>query len=455
MSISFGGMASGLDTNNIIKQLMYLEEAPIRSMQRKQKTFEQQTSVWQKVNTSLDTFKNKMKDLQDIFDQVATTSSDEDILTATADSNVGEGSYQIEVNQLAQAHSVASTTSYANSTDALNLNSGALGSFKININGVSKTIDINDGTETDSLTDIKGKINETLVDADGNQLAQASIIDNKLVLDSVETGKANAFSFDDTDGMLKELGVINADDTVNVLQEAKNADLTVNGLNITDRESNQIDDIIEGVTLKLKEAGTSTVTVGVDKEGMIEKINEFVTEYNSLQDTLDQYGDKEGALQGDYTLRKIDSSLYDSVIKPVENAGLEKNTLSLIGVEVDRYSKLSVDESKLEENIDSHLADIKEMFANEDNGIINRTVDKIDMAIDKVDGYVNNRIKSLEDQSRYIDDDIIDIKKRLEIREEGLRRRFTRMEQALSSMQNQGSWLTSQIGSMGLNNGMM
>ncbi|WP_018249191.1 flagellar filament capping protein FliD [Orenia marismortui] len=531
MGISLGGF-SGIDTSSMIQQMMYIEEAPVRRMEEKQDEMNSEIKAWQEINTQLDTLKTKATDLEDIFGEMSVSFGDEDqsSITATATDGANSGSYNIQVNKLAKAHRVASTQQTDSSSD-LNLNSGAGGSFDVIVNGTTMNISV---TGDNSLNGVMDAINndDQNDDGDGNKLVEASIVDNTLVIESVDTGTDNTLTFaDGAEGVLQELGVVNGTDAIqNELQTAQNAEFTVDSLLIT-RQSNEVDDVLNGVTLNLENTTSSelTMTVGADTGAMKEKIQSFVNQYNKVINKLDKYGDKEALLQGDATLSSIQSTLYNSTVvssdtvsstewlsntplsgggdlvvngttvnlatgddlatiasainavggvtasvnddnkiviesdtsTPVDLSGsssqalsdlkmpqtFEKNAISLLGVEVDKKGELSIDDDKLEDALTGDLSDVEQMFTGV-NGVMDRIEKNVELATDTFEGYVSGRIDTLERQVDYLDDDIADMERRLEIREENLRQQFTAMEQAMSQMQNQGSWLSSMTGSM-------
>ncbi len=85
--------------------------------------------------------------------------------------------------------------------------------------------------------------------------------------------------------------------------------------------SNQVDDVIEGVTLNLKSASTSTVTLTVanDTEAVKSKIEAFVDSYNKAYQFLNSQFEvigatgRAGTLAGDSTVRAIQSQLASVV----------------------------------------------------------------------------------------------------------------------------------------------
>lgn len=540
MALSLSGF-NGIDTDTLLTQLMYIEEAPLRRLEENKEEIQAQISAWQKVNGSLDTFKSKASDLSDIFDKMAPTVDDEEVLTATANSFASSGNYEIEVKQLFQAHTVASSTEVTADTIS--------GSFDININGYT----INIAASEDSLQDIADKINDTTIDHDGDsdtdkiQLAQASVVDNKLVVQAAgdvigEGTDVNEISFSNgTDSILTTLNL----DTMDTIQTHQMAQFTVNGL-LVERGSNEdIDDVIKGVTLNLEGElnEPTTLRVGTDKEAMKEKITAFVNQYNSLLSTINTYGHPDQAeieegegdavLSGEATLSTVESMMYSSVMNPNSSissadwlsdtplswdAGTTKdlvidgtaisldgastleeiaeqintelgedmasidgnrlvlkndrsvavdlsgsdgvvlndlqipetfktNIVSLMGIEVDKNGEMSIDEDKLDQALSENMSDVKQMFTGV-NGVIDRVETNVDNAIKSYSyssggGYVTGRISTLQSEIKYIDEDIEDLERRLDIKEETLKAKFTQMDQLISQLNSQGDWFTS------------
>lgn len=148
--INFTGLASGIDTNSIISQLMSLETAPIQRLQTQQvqlkniqNAYSQFKSNLQSLNTSLSSFSTP-----GAFKSYAATSSNTDLLDATTSANAVEGIYDVIVHQLASSQKVSSSA-FADTTSDLNLS----GTFTVN----SKDVTV---TATDSLSDIAKKIND-------------------------------------------------------------------------------------------------------------------------------------------------------------------------------------------------------------------------------------------------------------------------------------------------------
>lgn len=175
MGINFSGIASGLDTESITSKLMQIERQPLFKLQQKSGWLGTKKSLLLGINTKLLSFfkasKSLTSGLDNIWGQKKATVSNSDVLGITVTADTDPGTYQIKVNQLAQAHTVASSMQ-TSSTSALYLS----GRFYVN----GKEIQV---VTSDSLQSIKSKINNTAgIDA------VATVIDNTLRIKSNTTG---------------------------------------------------------------------------------------------------------------------------------------------------------------------------------------------------------------------------------------------------------------------------
>ncbi|RLG37475.1 MAG: hypothetical protein DRO01_07135 [Thermoproteota archaeon] len=119
MSITFGGLATGLDTNAIVKQLMELERQPINRLQKDKAWFGARQSAYGALDGKLQDFLSNIKNLasSDDLRKKSVSASSEDFFSVTADPDALPGaSYQIEVVSLAQVQKDVSQ-GYASKTD--------------------------------------------------------------------------------------------------------------------------------------------------------------------------------------------------------------------------------------------------------------------------------------------------------------------------------------------------
>src|SRR5689334_19052511 len=104
-TISFGGIASGLDTKSIIAALSAVNKKPIGILQAKQTDFAQLKAKYEALRDKLQNLKDKTSDLAKAtqFLAYSATSSNTNVLTATATGAAGAGSFDVTVNTLAKA----------------------------------------------------------------------------------------------------------------------------------------------------------------------------------------------------------------------------------------------------------------------------------------------------------------------------------------------------------------
>ncbi|SDZ76060.1 flagellar hook-associated protein 2 [Desulfuromusa kysingii] len=105
MSITFGGLATGLDTNAIIDQLMEIERQPVERLESDRSWFTTRQDAYTTFDTKLTNFLSRIEDLGSSEDLLkkSVTSTSEDFFSVSADTDALAGtSYQVEVVSLAQ-----------------------------------------------------------------------------------------------------------------------------------------------------------------------------------------------------------------------------------------------------------------------------------------------------------------------------------------------------------------
>ncbi len=119
-TISFDGLATGINTTETVDKLIEVESRPKILKEAEKARLENQLSAWQEVNTKLLDLRTQAQEIwkASTWTTLSATSSNENILTATASSDAQPGTYTIEVSQLAQAHQI-STGGYASDLDTV------------------------------------------------------------------------------------------------------------------------------------------------------------------------------------------------------------------------------------------------------------------------------------------------------------------------------------------------
>jgi len=184
------------------------------------------------------------------------------------------------------------------------------------INGVSIYVD----TGVDTIQDLIEKVNSS---GAGVTMSYDSTSDKVSLrsegIDAIEVGSAN-----DTSNILVALNLTdNPIVTKTIGSEGRNAILTVDGETYI-RESNEVDDIINGVTLTLNSADpvATTINVNVDTEKAVDAFATFISHYNEVMEALKipEYNKKDKEKYMTYLTETKKSSMSDSEIeKYMEN----------------------------------------------------------------------------------------------------------------------------------------
>ncbi|MFS8544379.1 MAG: flagellar filament capping protein FliD, partial [Limnochordales bacterium] len=277
-------------------------------------------------------------------------------------------------------------------------------------------------------------------------------VDGHLVLTAAETNQKIEFEKSD---VLIELGILddNGQDGDPVpkheLQSPQEAVIWVDGIRVT-RDSNTISDVIQGVTLTLKETGTVTVEVRHDVNRVVDRVRAFVDQYNSVQSFISDKTSRGQILQGDVLLSRIQMELRQLTMAPVLGSDGAYNQLAMIGITIDRHGTMSLDEAKLRAVLEEDPEAVHRLFAatqEEDgfDGVAVRLGQRLEQWLRSNEGLLASRQQLFDDRMKDIDRSIERLEARLELREQTLRRQFIALEEVLSAFQTQAMWLEGQI----------
>lgn len=466
-----GGLASGLDINGIMEQLMAVERRPIVNIQNKQQELQAQKNAWRDINTRMRSLADKFLSLklESTYVSRLAKSSNEDILKASASSTAVEGNYPVNITRLATAATFYSEKQVTGVDDLL-----GEGRLEMELGDEAKTTVAIDIDGEMSLRSLVKHINELKLGEEEAQTLpiRASIVDNRLVLASKETGAESSFSVSMT-GTVLDAGV---KDFTQVADSGLDAELEVNGITVTS-SSNTLKDVIQGVTLDLLEVGKTTLTVSQDTQQVVDRLQEFVDQYNSViifvndklqaQSAMDSNSVR-GTLSGDGTLMRLQGSLRNMVVGGAGGEG-KFRSLADIGIGTAKYvpgaadysGKLILDKAKLEETLLNDPLAVKNLLFKtttepDENGDM---VTRNSGLFHDLETYVRDFTRAgdgiLTEKDKAYDKQIGDLKlqaekmeQRLEIRQGRLMAQFVALEKALGAMQSQGDWLSAQLGQL-------
>ena len=105
-----GGLASGMDTDSIIKELMKVQKMPLDKLMQKKAFTEWQQEAFRDTNLAFSNLRTSASNLrlQASFNAYSATSSDSSSVNVSTTANAVSGTYKVEVTSIASAAKVHS-----------------------------------------------------------------------------------------------------------------------------------------------------------------------------------------------------------------------------------------------------------------------------------------------------------------------------------------------------------
>ncbi len=480
-----GGLASGIDTESIVKDLMKAERIPLDKLTQKKQYFEWQLNDYRTANRNLKDYSTKLFDnsiLSKNFTQKNVTVSDPSVVDIVSKGNSADFSGTIEVTQLAK-NATVNGGNIANK----NLVLGSQSSINIKAPGDSDAKGIEIVFEAgDTTKDIIKKINEKsnvrafYDDQTGNiGFTAKNSGAGEIQISNGATGV----------GIAGTMGI--EIDSLTTNTGGQDAKIKYNGLDIQ-RSSNTFD--LDGmeITLKGKSEIDKPVTFNAttDTEKVFDNIKGFVDDYNKLIEDLNkkirepvyrsfqplsaeekkELSDKEvelweekamsGTLRNDPELKSMLTKLRNIMTNPVELGDGTKISLSDIGIKTSNNyldnGKLVIDEKKLKEAISQNPQGVEKLFNSDgksakDTGIarqLRAEVDATQKNIQKSAGKLGdtNKAFSLGRTLDNMNKQIERFETRLQMSETRYWKQFNAMENAIQRANAQSASLMSSLG---------
>lgn len=292
MTLRVTGLASGLDTESIISELVSVNSYKVASLQKAQTKLSWKTDAWKSMNTKVYGFyTSTLSDLRfsSSYSTRKTTVSDSSVATVKTSSKASNTTQTMRVEQMAKAGyltggelggGVTTDTKLSEIDSSLTGQTGKIG-LKI---GGGETIEI-DITEETTVNDIVSKLKEYGLNASFDEKNQRMFISSK------DTGEKFDFDLEGMDEAgkkaLKALKInMNDADTESKKIDGQDAIIYLNKAKFVS-DTNTFD--INGLSISvMQETGDKevTLTTGVDTEGMYSTIKNLFTKYNELMEGM-------------------------------------------------------------------------------------------------------------------------------------------------------------------------
>ncbi len=487
-TMRISGLASGIDTEEMIQSMMRAERVKVDRVEQ-----DRQLILWRQeaYNNLNKTFANFIMNSRRLFGltQVTrtgtfrpnsyqnlnwvkkATSSDENVATVTTNSNVMDGHYSVEVKQLADGVTAASSGEIDGTTNlremlGLDVNGDSDDVIQFSINGKQFVIGNlekdDDGNIIDErvipkvengeivgyeasfidgslvnikLSDIARLINSATTE-DGQSLGIRASYDStidRFFLQTTDTGKEEKIEIDvnnpDEESLGKKFieklnlninhyiaedeGYVKSSENFKIGTAYYGSDTIINfnGAEGITSPTNRI--TINGITMDLKSKGNFNINVATDVDGIYEKIEEFINDYNELVETTNkllgekQYRDyrpltaeqrkamdredielweekaKSGLLRSDDIIGRTMGNIRRSIYERSEEFSGSFKFITEIGISTEEYAKgsaggkLVIDEQKL-----------KAALAKDPEGVMELLFKESDKEKDEIGGIV-------------------------------------------------------------------
>lgn len=440
-TMRISGLASGIDTEEIVQNMMKVERLKLDRVEQ-----DRQVSIWrQEIYNNLNKdFANFILSSRKMFGLTSVTSkgtlvpnsyqnlnwvkkatsSNESIATVSSMGKAVDGTYKVNVKQLAEGVTAASREKIDGDKileNAYRVEDPVTGEMvypekiSFTVNGEEVEVNRNSNGKI-TMSDVVKAINSTKdigvrasYDADiGRFFIQTTGTGKEANIEIGAIGTEASFieelkldvshceyaSEDDTIGIKKFVKF-----DVNTSYKGINAVIDFNGADNITSSSNHI--TINGITMDLKAEGDFTVTVDTDVDTAYEKIEQFINGYNELVDKTNkllgekQYRDyrplsaeekkamdkadvdlweekaKSGLLRNDDIIQRTMQNMRTSLYKGLDDPTGAFKHITEIGIATEKYSrgsfggKLEIDEQKLKEAIAKDPDSVMELLFKE------------------------------------------------------------------------------------------
>lgn len=462
---SAASSSAGLDVPSLVSQLMANERRPIDKLNTRVASYETKISSFGTVKGLVSSFQTSLQGLNNSLQGFSATPSDASVLSATATNLAAAGTYSLNITTLAQAHKLAAA-GQASDTSAITTGASTV-TFTVGTTSTDVTI-----AAGATLQDISAAINAANVGVMASVVNDNSGLPYRLALSSNNTGTSNAInsitvyasgasplpSGDGTllpgDAALNDLLAYNPaanapTPAVPMAQTAaaKNADFTVNGIQIIS-SSNTVTDAIQGVTMTLnKENASATLTVTRDTSAVSKAVSGFVDAYNALSSQLKSrsaYGSgtaTAGALAGDGTLRLMQDQLR-SILGTAASGGT-LTYLSQVGISSQADGSLKLDSSKLNSAMTTNFSDVTNLFSAA-SGYATR-LETWSASVVQAGGLIDTRTNSLNASIKGYNDQISKLESRMTVLQKQYTTTYSNLNMLLNSMSNTSAYLSQQL----------
>ncbi|WP_018749978.1 flagellar filament capping protein FliD [Paenibacillus sanguinis] len=469
------GLASGMDIDSMVKQLMSARRTPLNTLNQNKQILEWRRDNYKQVNSSLVDFRqnkigNEYRKSSAMAMYTSEVTGNKEAISVRATNTTNMTTMEVQVNRLATQRTLSSEKleGASLSTKLSTLQPEPEGGYYVQVNGKKIAF-----SGSDSLKNVIDKING---DTSANAVASFDEASHKLVIKSRSFGSGEEI----TSNLMPNM----------TFTDGNAAEVVINGETFTPN-SNTITMNGVSITLLKTSAESSTVTTKADGNKAVETIKSFIEDYNALikelnskisekryknfapltaeqkkeleEDDIKLWTEKakSGLLRGDTIISEGLSNMRNILIESSVKLGDKNISLPDIGITTGTYTengKLYLDEAKLQQAITENPDKVMEMFMGSTDGsskgIFDKLYDTTLVTLERISDkagtskYNGDLTQTLNEQSTMgkeltdMEDRIANLAKKLTAMENNYYTKFNAMEQAINKLNSQSASIT-------------
>ena len=422
-SIRLSGLATGMDTDAMVKSMLTADQEKIDKAQQKEQTVKWQQEIYREVMSDIIDFNDKYFSLtskdsilsNSAWNTLSITSSNSSVISATGNAGATNVDYKFNVKKLAETAKAQSSIEGLKKESklvSLGAKEGEQFKFELGKDDTGNTIYSSDITieADDTIDTLITKINNSV---DGKIKASYSEMTGKFTVETKDTGSNTKFKIVGEDGSsskaLDFLDLKTKNSSGNLVKfdengaKGSNSEIEVSSKDgtfkkILNQESNTF--TIDNIKYTVNSTGSAEITSKQDASSVVQKMKTFVDDYNKIMDKIydlvtekkdsdysplteaqkeemseDEIKDwekkaKQGILRNDSEMRRFMDSMQNAIF------GDKMNILNEMGIStVEDYNKrgqISLDESKFTEALENDSQKVYKAFAGGSNSMMEK-----------------------------------------------------------------------------------
>lgn len=461
--ISFSGLASGIDGDAIIKTMIESKRLANIPLENQITENKQETTALESFNELLLQLNSKLNSSMTLAGGSLTRSaqsSNADAVSAKANNNATVTSLTVDVSSIAKTASFSFDDRFESNTKpiASQLAEPATMSITIGTGENATTLEL----EIDDTTTLDGLATKIIDGSQGKLLANTVNVGTTaeplylLMVSGTTMGTEGGTISIDTSALV-ESGLFQ---TYN-MEQATDARFTVSGIGEVVRQTNQISQLIPGMSFELKQAGTGPVkiSVDVDKEQTVTKVADIIAAFNEVikfskgNSAIERIDSESGVsnIYGSLAKTKVDEQAIDAIRSALFSAVSTNETSGVrmyadLGITTSRDGTLAFDEEKFKKALGENPKAADEILSKFSDSV--SSVNGVIYQYTSFNGQIDMATKSNDTSNRTTQQRIDRIERAIAEQEQRLRLMFANLESTISKLNSQGDALMGMISSL-------